>query len=429
MALQNKKALFPNLWELCEYVAEVLGVGFKTVREKNNSLYSRGYLRVLGDGRNPGAVGILQGVFHKACNQKKIREAYGDKDCEAFFNRYLRLVSAYHKIFHPHGVRLKSAHIGYFNVEDPCWFYSFMDAAECDMEISVKQLVVSLVSHFLESPSEVYSIIALQTELGQKYGGVCEEAYEKCFSATLFHASDYYALLQKGGSCWDDADDKIAFALPFSGLLNREYCFGIILDNLIKSYKANKARKKRTSSLIDAYAHLGYMLNWMPTGNFDAAKKMPDTLEESAVSLDDILDGEGRQKFEDVAKEIEASESTIKVAKDIAGIKFFGFLLKKTMDSMALLVPPPEEAKRQLETTDFKQMLDSLCVDSPQNNYIWMKLAETFWFLGSTGDVLRDRLKPILEKVSAIFDDEKMKVLLRMLLHYVYKKNEGGLDR
>lgn len=435
MAHMSKTTLYPNLWELCCFIAEVLGVGAKrAVYDNHKPFYECGYMPYTRRDKNAFcAIDVVKTLI--ACAQKRGKLGQFRESDRPLYYR---------------GVEIKHSKDSYLeSAKDLIWYYlcfvrlhrrkTRLDKQDMRIIFSNVQLRMrrdrewewsgekwdkywaEVMSDYLEWCEEQEAReIFIETVvwfLGDSYRERCESHYDERFQETEYRYNDIKALLEKDLSEWNDDDKKKAFAVPFCGrdYENRDELYSLIFEKITREYRElSNGGRKHPTLIIDQYTELGYAFGWQCRPVLSNEAKRVLQMEPDDKDLDGFVAKlrllKTPKEVDDLA-ENDVFNSVKDDLKDKIKVKGMGDLMRS---NMALTIGTiPEDIAKQDPVAELNRVLDELESGSQEARFAWQVTASLFPILGATGYICEKKWKPYIPYVRQLAQKPWFIILLR----------------
>lgn len=435
MAHMSKTTLYPNLWELCSFVAEVIGIGVKrAVYDNHKTFYECGYMPYCRRDENAFfAVDVVKNLIVKAQERgllPKFRVANRplnymgnmiDHTNESYLESAGDLIN-YYLLFvrtHERKKRLdkQDRRIIFYNVElrmkkanEWAWFGEKWG-----------QFEAGVVSDYLEWCEEQTArknfIDIVVWFLGDSFREKCESHYEERFQKTELRYNDIKGVLNRNFKEWSVEDKKKAFAVPFCGENpdNRNELYSLIFEKITHEYKelSNEGRK-HPNLIIDQYTELGYTFGWQCASVINDMTKQVLRMEPDDKDLDSLV---AKFKSLRMPKEIDelTNDDVFKSLqddlKDKIKVKGIGTLIRSNVSMVIGNIP--EDIAKQDPVAEINRGLDELESGSREGKFAWQVISSQFPILGATGYICEKKWKPYIPYVRKLVQKSWFVVLLR----------------
>lgn len=418
MAHMSKTTLYPNLWELCSFVAEVIGIGVKrAVYDNHKTFYECGYMPYCRRDENAFfAADVVKNLIVKAQERgllPKFRGAnrplnYMVKKIDHTNESYLESAGdliKYYLLFvqtHERKKRLdkQDMRIIYYNTElrmkkanEWAWFGEKWGQFEAEV-----------VSDYLEWCEEQTArknfIDVVVWFLGDSFREKCESHYEERFQKTELRYNDIKGVLNRNFKEWSVEDKKKAFAVPFCGESpdNRNELYSLIFEKINREYKElSKGGRKHPNLIIDQYTELGYTFGWQCAPVIKEMTKQVLRMEPDDKDLDSLV---AKFKSLRMPKEIDelTNDDVFKSVqddlKDKIKVKGIGTLIRSNVSMVMGNIP--EDIAKQDPVAEINRGLDELESGSREGKFGWQVISSQFPILGATGYICEKKWKPYI---------------------------------
>ena len=438
MADMTKTTLYPNLWELCSFIAEVLGVGAKrSVYDNHKTFYECGYMPHNRRDKNAFcAVDIVKNLITIAQKRGKIGlfresnepwiymsielapsrasylESVGD-----LIRCYLVLVWIHERkkridrhdwgiIYHNVMLRMGRAHE--MDLLGERWF-------QCQAEV-----INEYLDWCEEQTARKNFIEVVVWFLGKSYREKCEALYDERFQKTEYRYSDIKALLEKDLNKWDVDDKKKAFAVPFCGMSyeRRNELYSLVFEKITHDYKAlSSSGRKHPNLIIDQYTELGYTFGWQCVPVISETSKQVLRMEPDDKDLDSIV---AKIKSLKIPKEIDdlAETDEFKAVKDdLKGkikVKGMGSLIRSNIAKAVGCIP--KDIAKQDPIAEINRALDELEKGSREGKFGWQVISHQFPVFGATGYICEKKWKPYIPYIRQVVSKPYFVVFIKFAI-------------
>ncbi|MBR2212014.1 MAG: hypothetical protein IJ896_11290 [Fibrobacter sp.] len=405
---KTKISLFPNMWELCCFIATVIGLKNVKVKryvwENRKTFYKRGYMP------NPieQATEILVTVIDVAQKEESFplfRAQSGNCNSldESYKKSASKYIQAYLKIlleYRPDPIRQEDFKIIRRNtyLRHPEIFSS----NNYDLFDKFYRETLESYNAFREEEKvrKVFLELAVWY-LGQKYHEKCEQVYNKLFSKTEISCNQIKNLINKNDCDWTIEDEKIAFSIPFIGSSPeiREQLYSEILNKIVRNYKKmTQGGKTHPNVIIDQYTELGYRFHWMLTPKLDDNAKMILRAEKTDSDEFCFLD-KAKMSFSKEINDLKndnggISGNEFQTLYDDLYLKGNGSCIQKVV--FKLINTVPKDIAKQDPLAEIERGLNILEENSSESRFAWQTISTFYPFLGATGYLCRKKLLPYI---------------------------------
>lgn len=435
MPRNSKTTLYPNLWELCCFVAEVLGLGAKrAVYDNHKPFYECGYMPCFRCGEKAFcAIDVVKNLIIAAQERGKIglfkepnkflnyigviinhsKESYlesaGDlikyyllfvrtHECKKRFDKLDMRIT-----FHNVELRMKSA-------QEKEWFGEKWN-----------QYWSEVVGEYLdwceEQTARKNFIEVVVWFLGESYREKCESLYDERFQKTEYSYNDIKALLKRDLKEWNGEDKKLAFAVPFCGLNpeNRNELYSLIFEKITREYKElSNGGRKHPNLIIDQYTELGYTFDWQCQPVLSNEAKQVLQMEPNDKDLDSLVARVRLLKIPNEVNDLAENDALISAKnnlKDKIKVKGMRDLIRS---NIALAIKTvPKDITKQDPVVELNQYLDKLENGSQEGKFSWQVISSRYPILGATGYICEEKWKPYIPYVRQLIQKPWFMVLLR----------------
>lgn len=437
MANMTKTTLYPNLWELCSFVAEVVGVGAKrAVYDNHKTFYECGYMPYCRrDEKAFCAVDIVKNLIAKAQKRGKIglfREYYKPLNYMGIMvphsnESYLESAGDLIKFYllfvrtHERKKRLDKHDLGiiYYNVElriknacenELAWFGEKWGRYEAE--------VFGEYLEWCEGQTARKNFIEVVVWfLGESYREKCETHYDERFQKSVYLYGDIKALLEKDLKNWDVEDKKKAFAVPFCGMNPecRNELYSLFFEKITREYRAiSNCGRKHPNLIIDQYTELGYTFNWQCAPVINEMSKQVLRMDSDNKEVDSLV---AKFKSLEIPKEIdELTDADVfkSVEDDLKNkikVKGMGDLIRS---NVALLMGNiPKNIAKQDPIAEINRELDDLENNSQEAKFAWQVISRQFPILGATGYICEKKWKPYIPYIRQVVSKPYFLIFLK----------------
>lgn len=419
MAHMSKTTLYPNLWELCSFVAELIGIGVKrAVYDNHKTFYECGYMPYTQGSSNTNyAFDIVKNLIIKSQERGLLPKFRGpnrplnymgitiDHTSESYLESAGDLIK-YYLFFvrtHERKTRFDKRDMGiiYHNVE-----LRMKSANEwVGFDEKWRQYEAEVISDYLEWCEEQTArknfIDIVVWFLGDSFREKCESHYEERFQKTELRYNDIKGVLNRNFKEWGVEDKKKAFAVPFCGESpdNRnELLYSLIFEKITREYKdLSNSGRKHPNLIIDQYTELGYVFGWQCRPAISSEAKQVLRMESDDKDLDSLV---AKFKSLRMPKEIDelTNDDVFKSVqddlKDKIKVKGIGALIRSNVSMVMGNIP--EDIAKQDPVAEINRGLDELESGSREGKFAWQVISSQFPILGATGYICEKKWKPYI---------------------------------
>lgn len=416
MAHMSKATLYPNLWELCSFVAEVIGIGAKrSVYDKHKTFYECGYMPYFRRDENAFcADDVVKNLIVKAQERGLLRKFRGpnkplnymgkmiDHTKESYLEsagdlieNYLRFVLTHErkKSFDKRDMRIIFCNVELRMIKANEWAWFGEKRRQFEAEV---------VSDYLEWCEEQTArknfIDIVVWFLGDSFREKCESHYEKRFQKTELRYNDIKGVLNRNFKEWSVEDKKKAFAVPFCGESpdNRNKLYSLIFEKITREYKdLSNSGRKHPNLIIDQYTELGYVFGWQYRPAISSEAKQVLRMESDDKDLDNIVSKMNLLKIPKEVDDLTETDVFKSVKDDLREkikVKGMSDLIRS---NVALAMGTiPEDFAKQNPVTEINRALDELESGSREGKFGWQVISSQFPILGATGYICEKKWKP-----------------------------------
>ena len=433
----TKTTLYPNLWELCSFVAEVVGVGAKrAVYDNHKTFYECGYMPYYRRDENAFcAIDIVKNLIINAQKRRKIgqfRESNKPLNYmgimiphskESYLESAGDLIKYYLLFVRTHErKKLLDKHdlgIIYYNVKlrmknacenEMAWFGEkwgryetevFGEYLEWCEEQTARKNFIEVVVWFL----------------GESYREKCETLYDERFQKIELRYNDIKAVLDKNFKEWSVEDKKKAFAVPFCGENpdDRNELYSLIFEKITREYKdLSNSGRKHPNLIIDQYTELGYTFCWQCRPAISDEAKQVLRVDFDDKDLDNIVSKLSSLKIPKEVDDLTETDVFKSVKDDLREkikVKGIGTLIRSNVSMVMGNIP--EDIAKQDPVAEINRGLDELESGSREGKFAWQVISSQFPILGATGYICEKKWKPYIPYVRKLVQKSWFVVLLR----------------
>lgn len=439
MAHISKTTLYPNLWELCSFIAEVIGIGVKrAVYDNHKTFFECGYMPCIHDASKTfSATSVVKNLIVKAQERKLLpifrvpnkplnrisfmknhsNESYLES-AEDLIKYYLHFVRT-----HKRKKVLDARDMGvvYYNVElrmkkacENAWFGEKWNQYESEV-----------ISEYLEWCEEQAArknfIDVVVWFLGDSFRKKCESHYEERFQKTEFRYNDVKGVLDKDFKEWSVEDKKKAFAVPFCGENpdNRNELYSLIFEKITREYKnLSNSGRKHPNLIIDQYTELGYVFGWQCRPAISGEAKQVLRVESDDKDLNNLSSKLNLLKIPKEVYDLQETDVFKSVKDDLEEkIKVKGMRDLFRSNIALIMGNIPENLAKQNPVTEINQLLDELESGSPKGKFGWQIMSRQFPIFGATGYICEKKWKPYIPYLRRMATKSRFMVLIKFGIH------------
>lgn len=418
MAHMSKTTLYPNLWELCSFVAELIGIGVKrAVYDNHRTFYECGYMPYTQGSSNTNyAFDIVKNLIIKSQERGLLPKFRGpnrplnymgimiDHTNESYLESAGDLIK-YYLLFvrtHERKKRLdkQDMRIIYYNTElrmkiahEMAWYGEKWNQYWAEVTCEYLELCE-------EQTARKNFIDVVVWFLGDLYREKCESHYEERFQKTELHYNDIKEVLNKNFKEWSAEDKKKAFAVPFCGENpdNRNELYSLIFEKTTHEYKElSNSGRKHPNLIIDQYTELGYVFGWQCRPAISSEAKQVLRMESDDKDLDSIVSKMNSLKIPKEVDDLTETDVFKSVKDDLREkikVKGMSDLIRSNV-ALAMGTIPDDFAK-QNPVTEINRALDELECGSREGKFAWQVISSQFPILGATGYICEKKWKPYI---------------------------------
>lgn len=448
----SKNALFPNLWEVLNLIASVLGLGTKaTVWGNNKTFYESGFLPIENANGDVNAVDILKHIVKEAQRKHKLGKIHngiwrsiwgfqrGDegqsyeqlaRDCIYDYIGWIRsyklnmrirlneIGCVYEEYIRRNTKKGTEKTLGFdpFDFNNLEYIKVLNEYIDWRKGLEIRKACIDIVCNFL----------------GENFQNKCEAKYDELFQSTMFSPSDYQNLITKDLKSWTSQDKALAFSIPFSGFSQEEKyrLYSVILDRIVSNPdRFARNGSKHPNKWIDQFTELGYSFGWMEDKKLNDTSKQVLRKEKSKKEkfgkLESLtINSETSKLIDTVNKELDSDLE--KYRESIAGavlVKGSGRHIKNVVSELSHQIPKDalHQIRSGLAIGEILKALDVLSSDSYESHLMWKTTSKYYPFGGSTGYLCKQRLLPYLPRIRGFIQKHpKMVEMVLIMIVSIY---------